>query len=42
MVGMGHSLEGPVVVFGGPLQQVHLGSWNTADRPVPVVTDTHV
>lgn len=37
-----HSLKGPVVVVGDPVHQVHLGSWNAADGPVPVVPYPHV
>lgn len=35
-------LEGPVVVVGNSLHQVHLGPGDAADGPVPVVSDPHV
>ena len=36
------SLEGPIVVVGDLLQQVHLGAGDAADGPVPVIPDPHV
>ena len=40
--GLRHSLEGPVVVVGDLLHNVHLGPGDTAEGPVPVVPDPRV
>lgn len=42
MTSTGGLLEGPVVVVGNSLHQVHLGAGDAADGPVPVVPDPHV
>lgn len=35
-------LEGPIVVMGNSLHQVHLSTRNATDRSVPVVSNPHV